>query len=158
MTAPRTLYEKIWDAHVVERRDDGTCLVYIDRHLVHEVTSPQAFEGLRAAGRAPAGRDVPEVDEDVVRALTRADPLALATAMENDLQAPAVALFPELSDVMDVAMDEGALRAMVSGSGPTLLLAAHSEQDALRLATAVEERTGVAALPVHGPVPGAHVL
>ncbi len=47
----RTLYEKIWDAHVVEGRDDGTCLVYIDRHLVHEVTSPQAFEGLRAAGR-----------------------------------------------------------------------------------------------------------
>ena len=52
MTArPRTLYEKIWDAHVVERRDDGTCLIYIDRHLVHEVTSPQAFEGLRREGR-----------------------------------------------------------------------------------------------------------
>ncbi|TFI59434.1 3-isopropylmalate dehydratase large subunit [Sphingomonas parva] len=51
MTAPRTLYEKIWDAHVVERREDGTCLIYIDRHLVHEVTSPQAFEGLRLAGR-----------------------------------------------------------------------------------------------------------
>ena len=50
---PRTLYEKIWDAHVVERRDDGTCLIYIDRHLVHEVTSPQAFEGLRLAGRRP---------------------------------------------------------------------------------------------------------
>ncbi len=50
-TAPRTLYEKVWDAHVVERRDDGSCLIYIDRHLVHEVTSPQAFEGLRAAGR-----------------------------------------------------------------------------------------------------------
>tara|TARA_B100001179_G_scaffold175490_1_gene130759 strand:- start:141 stop:1577 length:1437 start_codon:yes stop_codon:yes gene_type:complete len=48
---PRTLYEKIWDAHVVERHDDGTCLVYIDRHLVHEVTSPQAFEALRLAGR-----------------------------------------------------------------------------------------------------------
>jgi 3-isopropylmalate/(R)-2-methylmalate dehydratase large subunit len=48
---PQTLYEKIWAAHVVERRDDGTCLLYIDRHLVHEVTSPQAFEGLRAAGR-----------------------------------------------------------------------------------------------------------
>ena len=48
---PRTLYEKIWDAHVVERRDDCTCLIYIDRHLVHEVTSPQAFEGLRLAGR-----------------------------------------------------------------------------------------------------------
>ncbi len=48
---PRTLYEKIWDAHVVERRDDDTCLIYIDRHLVHEVTSPQAFEALRLAGR-----------------------------------------------------------------------------------------------------------
>src|SRR6516225_5643645 len=48
---PRTLYEKIWDAHVVERRDDGTCLIYIDRHLLHEVTSPQAFEALRIAGR-----------------------------------------------------------------------------------------------------------
>jgi 3-isopropylmalate/(R)-2-methylmalate dehydratase large subunit len=48
---PRTLYEKIWDAHVVERQDDGTCLIYIDRHLVHEVTSPQAFEALRVAGR-----------------------------------------------------------------------------------------------------------
>ncbi|PKP96355.1 MAG: 3-isopropylmalate dehydratase large subunit [Alphaproteobacteria bacterium HGW-Alphaproteobacteria-13] len=51
MTKPRTLYEKIWDAHVVEQRPDGTCLIFIDRHLVHEVTSPQAFAGLRAAGR-----------------------------------------------------------------------------------------------------------
>jgi 3-isopropylmalate/(R)-2-methylmalate dehydratase large subunit len=48
---PRTLFDKIWDAHVVERTPDGTCLLYIDRHLVHEVTSPQAFEGLRVAGR-----------------------------------------------------------------------------------------------------------
>ena len=48
---PRTLYDKIWDAHVVETRDDGTALLYIDRHLVHEVTSPQAFEALRATGR-----------------------------------------------------------------------------------------------------------
>ncbi|MEM7701800.1 MAG: 3-isopropylmalate dehydratase large subunit [Pseudomonadota bacterium] len=48
---PRTLYEKIWDDHVVEIRDDGTSLIYIDRHLVHEVTSPQAFDGLRKAGR-----------------------------------------------------------------------------------------------------------
>ncbi len=48
---PRTLYEKIWDEHVVERREDGTCLIFIDRHLVHEVTSPQAFEALRLAGR-----------------------------------------------------------------------------------------------------------
>ncbi len=48
---PRTLYQKIWDDHVVQQSDDGTCLIYIDRHLVHEVTSPQAFEGLRMAGR-----------------------------------------------------------------------------------------------------------
>ncbi|MGB7372668.1 3-isopropylmalate dehydratase large subunit [Pontixanthobacter sp.] len=48
---PRSLYEKIWDAHVVETRDDGTSLIFIDRHLVHEVTSPQAFEALRLAGR-----------------------------------------------------------------------------------------------------------
>jgi 3-isopropylmalate/(R)-2-methylmalate dehydratase large subunit len=47
----KTLYEKIWDAHVVARRDDGTCLIFIDRHLVHEVTSPQAFAGLAANGR-----------------------------------------------------------------------------------------------------------
>ena len=49
---PRTLFEKIWDAHVVDTQPDGTTLLYIDRHLVHEVTSPQAFEGLRLAGRA----------------------------------------------------------------------------------------------------------
>ena len=51
MSAPRTLYDKIWDDHVVDQQEDGTCLLYIDRHLVHEVTSPQAFEGLRMAGR-----------------------------------------------------------------------------------------------------------
>ncbi|NDV53315.1 MULTISPECIES: 3-isopropylmalate dehydratase large subunit [unclassified Salipiger] len=47
----KTLYDKIWDAHVVQQDADGTCLLYIDRHLVHEVTSPQAFEGLRMSGR-----------------------------------------------------------------------------------------------------------
>ena len=51
MHRPRTLYEKIWDAHVVHRREDGTCLIFIDRHLIHEVTSAQAFDGLRAADR-----------------------------------------------------------------------------------------------------------
>ncbi len=50
-TAPRTLFDKIWDSHVVEQLGDGTAILYIDRHLVHEVTSPQAFEGLRLAGR-----------------------------------------------------------------------------------------------------------
>ena len=66
-SAPRTLYDKIWDDHVVERQPDGTCLLYIDRHLVHEVTSPQAFEGLRVAGRvvrAP-GKTLAVVDHNV---------------------------------------------------------------------------------------------
>jgi 3-isopropylmalate/(R)-2-methylmalate dehydratase large subunit len=51
MAKPRTLYDKIWDDHMVDEQPDGTCLLYIDRHLVHEVTSPQAFEGLRLTGR-----------------------------------------------------------------------------------------------------------
>ncbi|MEQ8802299.1 MAG: aconitase family protein, partial [Haliea sp.] len=48
-----TLYDKLWRNHLVEQRDDGSALIYIDRHLIHEVTSPQAFEGLRLAGRRP---------------------------------------------------------------------------------------------------------
>ena len=71
MARPRTLFDKIWDSHLVDRQDDGTCLIYIDRHLVHEVTSPQAFEGLRLAGRrvhrpqatlAVADHNVPTTD------------------------------------------------------------------------------------------------
>ena len=71
MAGPRTLFDKIWDSHVVDRQADGTCLIYIDRHLVHEVTSPQAFEGLRLAGRkvrrpdltlAVADHNVPTTD------------------------------------------------------------------------------------------------
>jgi 3-isopropylmalate/(R)-2-methylmalate dehydratase large subunit len=52
-SVPRTLYDKLWDEHVVHTEEDGTAVLYIDRHLVHEVTSPQAFEGLRLAGRQP---------------------------------------------------------------------------------------------------------
>src|SRR4026209_2232003 len=51
MAKPRTFYDKIWAAHPVDEQPDGTCLLYIDRHIVHEVTSPQAFEGLRLSGR-----------------------------------------------------------------------------------------------------------
>ena len=47
----KTLYDKIWENHLVHKQDDGTCLIYVDRHLVHEVTSPQAFEGLRLQKR-----------------------------------------------------------------------------------------------------------
>src|SRR6202171_3602727 len=51
MAKPRTLYDKLWDDHLVDEQPAGTCLIYVDRHLVHEVTSPQAFEGLRLTGR-----------------------------------------------------------------------------------------------------------
>ena len=51
--AGRTLYDKLWDSHLVTQRDDGIALIYIDRLLLHEVTSPQAFEGLSLAGRTP---------------------------------------------------------------------------------------------------------
>ena len=59
--SPKTLYDKIWDAHVVQQSEDGTCLLYIDRHLVHEVTSPQAFEGLRMAGRKVRAPEKPSL-------------------------------------------------------------------------------------------------
>lgn len=71
MSTPRTLFDKIWDAHLVDTQEDGTCLLYIDRHMVHEVTSPQAFEGLRTSGRkvrrpdatlAVADHNVPTTD------------------------------------------------------------------------------------------------
>ena len=74
MSAPKTLFDKIWQAHLVNQSDDGSCLIYIDRHLVHEVTSPQAFEGLRDAGRtvkepgrtlAVADHNVPTTDRSV---------------------------------------------------------------------------------------------
>ncbi len=51
MAEPKTLYDKIWDSHLVEEKDDGTCIIYIDRHIIHEITSAQAFDGLREAGR-----------------------------------------------------------------------------------------------------------
>ena len=75
MTAPKTLYDKIWDAHVAHEAEDGTCLLYIDRHLVHEVTSPQAFEGLRMAGRKVRAPDktIAVPDHNVPTTLDRAE-------------------------------------------------------------------------------------
>lgn len=75
--AGKTLYDKLWDDHVVTQRDDGSCLLYIDRHLLHEVTSPQAFEGLQLAGRQPwrlsanvatPNHNVPTSKKNVIRA------------------------------------------------------------------------------------------
>ncbi len=67
MAQLRTLFDKIWQAHLVDQAEDGTCLIYIDRHLVHEVTSPQAFEGLRNAGRTvrEPGRTLAVADHNV---------------------------------------------------------------------------------------------
>jgi 3-isopropylmalate/(R)-2-methylmalate dehydratase large subunit len=74
MAKPRTLYDKLWDDHLVDEQPDGTCLIYVDRHLVHEVTSPQAFEGLRLSGRkvrapektlAVVDHNVPTTDRNV---------------------------------------------------------------------------------------------
>jgi 3-isopropylmalate/(R)-2-methylmalate dehydratase large subunit len=74
--SPKTLYDKIWDAHVAHEADDGTCLLYIDRHLVHEVTSPQAFEGLRMAGRSVRAPDktIAVPDHNVPTTPGREDP------------------------------------------------------------------------------------
>lgn len=65
--AGKTLYDKLWDAHLVAQREDGSALIYIDRQIIHEVTSPQAFEGLRLAGRQPwrAGASVATIDHNV---------------------------------------------------------------------------------------------
>ena len=75
MTNPKTLYDKIWDAHLAHEAKDGTCLLYIDRHLVHEVTSPQAFEGLRTAGRPVRAPDktIAVPDHNVPTTLDRAN-------------------------------------------------------------------------------------
>ena len=82
--SPRTLLDKVWDAHVVRELEDGRTLLYIDRHLVHEVTSPQAFEGLRLSGRNVRRPDLTfaTVDHNVPTSANRhlpiADPMASA--------------------------------------------------------------------------------
>jgi 3-isopropylmalate/(R)-2-methylmalate dehydratase large subunit len=96
MTAAKTLYDKIWDAHLVDQSDDGTCLIYIDRHLVHEVTSPQAFEGLRMAGRqvrAPE-KTIAVPDHNVPTTLDRAN----AQTMTEDSRIQVAALDKNAKD------------------------------------------------------------
>jgi 3-isopropylmalate/(R)-2-methylmalate dehydratase large subunit len=91
---PRTLFDKIWDSHVVERLPDGTCILYIDRHLVHEVTSPQAFEGLRMAGRpvrrpdctiAVADHNIPTVGSRVPRDIKETDSRIQVETLEKNV-------------------------------------------------------------------------
>ncbi len=89
MTAPKTLYDKIWDAHLVHEAEDGTSLLYIDRHLVHEVTSPQAFEGLRMTGRTVRAPDktIAVPDHNVP---TTADRVSGITNPESRIQVEAL--------------------------------------------------------------------
>ncbi len=102
---PRTLFDKVWDAHVVERLEDGTCVLYIDRHLVHEVTSPQAFEGLRLAGRGVRRPDatIAVVDHNVPTSdrregIKEADSRLQVETLERNVAEFGVPYFPVLSE------------------------------------------------------------
>ncbi len=104
-TAPRTLYDKIFDSHVVERLPDGTAILYIDRHLVHEVTSPQAFEGLRMAGRpvrrpeatiAVADHNIPTMDRE--KGIQEEDSRIQVETLEQNVKAFGVPYFPILDE------------------------------------------------------------
>ena len=106
-SAPRTLFDKIWDSHVVERLPDGTCILYIDRHLVHEVTSPQAFEGLRLAGRklrrpdltiAVADHNIPTKGPRTANEIQEEDSRIQVQTLEANVKAFGVPYIP----IMDV--------------------------------------------------------
>src|SRR6185369_13425835 len=106
MTAkPRTLFDKSWDSHIVNRQDDGTCLLYIDRHLTHEVTSAQAFEGLSLAGRkvrrpeltlAVADHNVPTTDRS--KGIEDAESLLQVETLRNNCREFGIPLY-DMGDV-----------------------------------------------------------
>ena len=122
---PRTLYEKIWDAHVVERRDDGTCLIYIDRHLVHEVTSPQAFEGLRAgrAQGAPARPDAGRAPTTISRPRRASTPTAARLPIADPASAEQLAALEAnvaefgVPYIDDIAAEQGIVHVVGPGAG-----------------------------------------
>ena len=100
---PQTIFDKIWNNHLVEKHEDGTCLIYIDRHLVHEVTSPQAFEGLRNSGRkvrkpnytfAVADHNVPTSDRS--QGITNKESRIQVETLEKNCKDFGVTLFPLL--------------------------------------------------------------
>lgn len=139
------------------------------RHPVHLVLVPAAtglstpqvyalLDELRAEGALPTPESDPEVDRDLVQALTAGNAEELALLLHNDLQVPAATMVPELSEMLDVGLEEGALSGQVSGSGPTVMFLARSAEESFQLAARLEDRTGVAAIAVHGPVHGARVL
>ncbi|WP_460691024.1 4-(cytidine 5'-diphospho)-2-C-methyl-D-erythritol kinase [Nesterenkonia suensis] len=123
------------------------------------LSTPQVYRRLDTM-REEAGVEAeePALDPDLVRAVCTADVELIASLMANDLQAPAVSMVPSLEDMMDAGLVEGALQGMVSGSGPSVLFLARDAESAGQLATRLEERTSVWAIPVSGPAPGAHLL
>jgi|TARA_B110000196_G_scaffold23775_1_gene18357 3-isopropylmalate/(R)-2-methylmalate dehydratase large subunit len=105
MVKPRTLFDKIWDSHLVNQQEDGTCLIYIDKHLVHEVTSPQAFEGLRLNGRmvrrpeatlAVADHNVPTSDRSL--GITDAESLLQVETLSKNCKEFDIELF-DMNDI-----------------------------------------------------------
>ena len=105
MAEPKTLFDKIWESHVVHAQDDGTCLIYIDRHLVHEVTSPQAFEGLRQSGRevrrpeatlAVPDHNVPTTDRS--KGIAEEESRIQVEALERNCRAFGIRLF-DMNDI-----------------------------------------------------------
>lgn len=123
------------------------------------LSTPEIYRELDAM-REEAGitAEEPELDADLVRAVCTADAEMVATLMTNELQAPAVRKIPSLERMMDVGLLEGAMQGMVSGSGPTVMFLARDAAAAGQLATSLEERTDVWAIPVTGPAPGARLL
>lgn len=123
------------------------------------LSTPEIYRELDSM-REEAGitAEEPELDADLVRAVCTSDAEMVATLMANDLQAPAVRKIPSLERMMDVGLLEGAMQGMVSGSGPTVVFLARDAVSAGQLATGLEERTDVWAIPVTGPAPGARLL
>lgn len=125
------------------------------------LSTPEVYallDRLRDEGALPVPERDPEVDRELVQALTTGNAEELALLVANDLQVPAATLVPELSEMLDLGLEEGALSGQVSGSGPTVMFLARSAEESFQLAARIEDRTGVAAVAVHGPVHGARVL
>src|SRR4026207_546515 len=128
MAKPRTLYDKIWDDHLVHQAEDGTALLYIDRHLVHEVTSPQAFEGLRQAGRkvrhpektlAVVDHNVPTTDRS--RGIEEPESRQQVETLARNAAEFGILYFSELDQRQGIGhalgLDRGGARAQATGPG-----------------------------------------
>ena len=125
------------------------------------LSTPQVYgtlDTLRDEGVLDAPETAPDVSSELIQALVSGHAEQVALLMSNDLQVPAASLVPELSEMIEIGMEEGALAGQVSGSGPTVMFVTRSAEDSMQLAARIQDRTGVAAVPVHGPYPGARLL